>query len=101
MTFRKFTFPNNPLLGIIQLKLGKINLYLDQLQLAIHHLREAADVLKISHGERSRLIRDKLNPLLVEAQKKLVEAQRLKVEQDAAAEDEDEDDEEDKEEIAA
>lgn len=94
MTFSKFTFPNNPLLGIIQLKLGKINLYLEQYQLAIHHLREAADVLKISHGEHSRLIKDKLNPLMVDAQRKLVEAQRLKAEQDAAAEDEDEDEEE-------
>lgn len=90
MTFRKYTFPNNPLIGIIQLKLGKIYLYLDQLQLAIHHFREAANVLKISNGENSRLVKDKLNPLLVEAQIKIVEAQRLK----AAAEDEDEEDEE-------
>lgn len=94
MTFRKYTFPNNPLIGIIQLKLGKIYLYLDQLQLAIHHFREAADVLKISNGENSRLMKDKLNPLVVEAQRKIVEAQLMKDERDAAAEDEEEEDEE-------
>lgn len=54
----------NPMTGLLHLKLGKILIYQDEDKLALHHLTEAYQILKITHGVNSRLFRDELLPLL-------------------------------------
>lgn len=97
----------------MHLKLGKILLHVEQLQLALHHLREAADVLKvrffdlrilriqhfnvflnlqISHGDFARLTKEHLNPLLGQAQKAFNKAAKQKAYAAAHEDDEDEED---------
>jgi len=75
----------------VHLKLGKINLYLGNYQQAISNIRDAVDVLKITHGEHSHMMRDIVNPLLLNAQAQLAESQRIA----ALESDEDDDDDED------
>lgn len=77
--FRYHTSPLNPLVGIDNLKLGKIYPHLNEFQTAIHHIREAGEVLKITHGDQSRLMRDFVRPLLRETQIMLEESQRIKL----------------------
>lgn len=74
----------------MHLKLGKINLFLGEYQTAVHHIREATDVLKITHGEHAHIMRDIVNPLLLDAQGRLAESQRIIR---RAQEDEDDDEE--------
>ncbi|CAG9810288.1 unnamed protein product [Chironomus riparius] len=74
-----YTSPLNPLVGIDHLKLGKIYPHLNEFQTAIHHIREAGDVLKFTHGDQSRVMRDFVRPLLRETQIMLEESQRIKM----------------------
>lgn len=60
------------------MKLGKIYPLLNEFQTAIHHLREAGDVLKVTHGDQSKHMRDFVRPLLTETQLMLEESQRIK-----------------------
>jgi hypothetical protein len=75
--FSYYTSPLNPLVGIDHLKLGKIYPHLNEFQKAIHHIREAGDVLKLTHGDQSRLMRDLVRPLLRETQIMLEESQKM------------------------
>jgi hypothetical protein len=77
--FSFYTSPLNPLVGIDHLKLGKIYPHLNEFQTAIHHIREAGDVLKLTHGDQSRIMRDFVRPLLRETQIMLEESQRIKM----------------------
>lgn len=89
--FRYYTSEFNPLVGIAQLKIGKIYPHLNEFQSAIHHIREAGDVLKVTHGDQSRHMRDFVRPLLAETQFLLEESQRI---QRPPSDDEDEEEEE-------
>lgn len=75
--FRYYTSDYNPLIGIAQLKLGKIYPNLNEFQTAISHLREAGDVLKITHGDQSKVCREFVRPLLAETQQMLEQSQRV------------------------
>ena len=43
---------NHPMLGIQILKVGKLQLWLEQLPAALQSFTQAGDILKISHGEK-------------------------------------------------
>lgn len=88
--FRHYTSQFNPLVGIAELKLGKIYPHLNEFQTALSHLREAGDVLKVTHGDQSKHMRDFVRPLLAETQFLLEESQRIQ----KPDSDEDEDEEE-------
>lgn len=60
---------------------------MNEFQAALHHLREAGDVLRVSHGDQSKHMRDFVRPLTAETQLLLEESQRIKV---TAEEDEEE-----------
>lgn len=62
--FRKYNGDLNPLLGILYMKVGKINLYLDNITNASKWLREAESILKITHGESHSLYKEQLIPIL-------------------------------------
>lgn len=75
--FRHYTSEYNPLIGIDLLKLGKILPHLNEFQAAIRHIRDAEDVLKVTHGEQSKVVREFVKPLLIDAQHLLEESQRI------------------------
>lgn len=78
--FRFYTTELNPLIGLAELKLGKIcaTNAVSDFRSSLRHLREAGDVLKITHGEQSRVMNDFVRPLTVESQHLLDESQRVK-----------------------
>lgn len=65
--FTKYCGKQNPLLGLIYMKLGKILLHRNQQKEALHNLIKARDIIKISHGEEHSLYRTHLIPLLMDA----------------------------------
>lgn len=75
--FRFYTSEYNPLIGIDLLKLGKILPHVNEFQSAITHIRNAGDVLKVTHGEQSKVVTDFVKPLLIDAQRMLEESQRI------------------------
>lgn len=77
--FRFYTTELNPLIGLAELKLGKIcaTNAVSDFRTSLRHLREAGDVLKITHGDQSRVMNDYVRPLTVESQHLLDESQRV------------------------
>lgn len=65
--FTKYCGKQNPLLGLIYMKLGKILLHRDQQKEALHNLIKARDIIKISHGQEHSLYQTHLIPLLMDA----------------------------------
>ncbi|GAB0092961.1 histone-lysine N-methyltransferase SMYD3 [Sergentomyia squamirostris] len=65
--FRKYNGDFNPLLGLLYMKLGKIELLLNQVREAQEHLLEASNILRITHGESHSLYKTQLIPLLMQA----------------------------------
>lgn len=57
LNFRHYTSQFNPLAGLVHLKLGKIYPHLNEFQEALSHIREAGDILKVTHGDQSRIMR--------------------------------------------
>ncbi|XP_017789318.1 PREDICTED: histone-lysine N-methyltransferase SMYD3 [Habropoda laboriosa] len=56
-----------PLIGILYLMIGKIQLYLEKPKLALEALKKASAVLTITHGEKHAVMREYLRPLLYQA----------------------------------
>lgn len=65
--FRKYHGAWNPLLGLLHMKLGKIQLYEQHAKEALHHLEEALRILTVTHGRDHRLLSEQLYPLLLQA----------------------------------
>lgn len=66
--FKKYNGDLNPLLGLLYMKIGKIQLYQEQMTNdAVNTLKNAANILKITHGDKHSLFKDQLIPLLMEA----------------------------------
>ncbi|XP_014092807.2 histone-lysine N-methyltransferase SMYD3 [Bactrocera oleae] len=65
--FRKYYGDWHPLLGMLHLKIGKIQLYKSQLTAAINNLKEAQKILQVTHGLDHSLIRDQLQHMLAQA----------------------------------
>lgn len=57
----------HPLMGLLNLKLGKILLYKQETKKSLEYLKEAYRILKITHGETSPIFRKELRPLLEQA----------------------------------
>lgn len=76
-TCRSYSSNYNPLAGLAELKLGKILPHLNEFQQSLHHIREAGDILKVTHGDQSRVMRDFVRPLLADSQAMLEESQRV------------------------
>uniref|UniRef100_A0A1B0CCT8 MYND-type domain-containing protein n=2 Tax=Lutzomyia longipalpis TaxID=7200 RepID=A0A1B0CCT8_LUTLO len=62
--FRKYNGDFNPLLGLLYMKLGKIELYLEHIAVAREYLLEASKILRVTHGETHSLYAKQLIPLL-------------------------------------
>lgn len=65
--FSKYNGDFNPLLGLLHMKVGKIQLFKNSSRDALHNLNRASDILKITHGEDHNLYRNELVPLLIQA----------------------------------
>lgn len=65
--YRKYGGDFNPLLGLLHMKVGKIQLFNGCSKEALHNLNKASDVLKVTHGEENNLYRSELVPLLIQA----------------------------------
>ncbi|XP_001995690.2 histone-lysine N-methyltransferase SMYD3-like [Drosophila grimshawi] len=65
--FGKYHGAWNPLVGLLHMKLGKIQLYERNYKLAVHHLQEAQRILSVTHGHDHRLLVDQLRPLMLQA----------------------------------
>lgn len=63
----KYNGDFNPLLGLLHMKVGKIQLFINQPKEALHNLNKASDIIKITHGEDHNLYRNELVPLLIQA----------------------------------
>lgn len=61
----------HPLLGILYLKLGKLNLFLQCVEAAFDWLIKAQNILKVTHGERHPLFRNDLKPLIAQAREEM------------------------------
>lgn len=64
---RKYNGDFNPLLGLLHMKVGKIQLFKSNAKEALHNLNKASDILKTTHGEEHDLYRNELVPLLIQA----------------------------------
>ncbi|XP_026276432.1 histone-lysine N-methyltransferase SMYD3 isoform X2 [Frankliniella occidentalis] len=69
--YRQYYGITHPLLGILYLKLGKLNLYLQCVEAALDWLLKAQDILRITHGERHPLYRNDVMPLIAQARQEL------------------------------
>lgn len=58
------------------MKLGKIYPHLNEFQEALSHIREAGDILKVTHGDQSRIMRC-VRELLSQTQALYEESQRM------------------------
>lgn len=65
--FRKYNGDFNPLVGLLHMKVGKIQLFKGQSKQALHNLNRASDILKVTHGEEHNLYRRELVPMLIQA----------------------------------
>lgn len=64
---RKYNGDFNPLLGLLHMKVGKIQLFNGDLKEALHNLNKSSDILKVTHGEEHNLYKKELVPLLIQA----------------------------------
>lgn len=64
--FTKYNGRTNPLLGLLYMKIGKIQLYVNKMEEAKTSLMKAEQILKISHGNSHSLYREQLIPLLIQ-----------------------------------
>lgn len=71
--YRKYNGDFNPLLGLLYMKVGKIQLFKGQSKEALHNLNKASEILKITHGEDHHLYRVELVPMLIQAAAELPE----------------------------
>ncbi|XP_030567936.1 histone-lysine N-methyltransferase SMYD3 [Drosophila novamexicana] len=65
--FAKYHGAWNPLLGLLHMKLGKIQLYERNYKQAVYHLQEAQRILNVTHGRDHRLLLEQLHPLMLQA----------------------------------
>lgn len=56
----------NPLTGLLQLKLAKLQLNEGKVKECVYHLRQASDILKITHSNTSSLYKMEVIPLIQE-----------------------------------
>lgn len=65
--FRNYYGDWNPLLGLLYMKLAKIQLHESYLQEAVLNFQEARKILEVTHGHDHSLIQSELKPLLLQA----------------------------------
>lgn len=65
--YRKYYTDRHPMLGILYMKLGKIELFLGNPKIAMEYLHNAQQVLLITHGRDHSLYRNELRDLLQQA----------------------------------
>ncbi|KAI8125316.1 hypothetical protein FF38_09224 [Lucilia cuprina] len=65
--FRKYYGNWNPLLGLLYLKLAKIQLHESWLKEALENFTEARKILEVTHGRDHSLIQTQLKPLMLQA----------------------------------
>lgn len=90
---RKHTLEYNPLIGLIYMKIGKIQKHLQNYSDAIDNLKAAGEVLKITHGEESALYKEH-EALVQQAQQENSELQARRLREAMGSDDEDEEDDE-------
>ncbi|XP_053692913.1 histone-lysine N-methyltransferase SMYD3 [Sabethes cyaneus] len=65
--FSKYYGPFHPLYGLLLLKIGKIQLFVKQVELALKHINESEKIIRVTHGEQHDLYKKQLVPLLCQA----------------------------------
>ncbi|XP_037928610.1 histone-lysine N-methyltransferase SMYD3-like, partial [Teleopsis dalmanni] len=65
--YRKYYGDWHPMLGLLHMKLGKIELYKNCLKEASSNLRSSIKILEITHGQGHSLVKEILLPLLMQA----------------------------------
>ncbi|XP_058816453.1 histone-lysine N-methyltransferase SMYD3 [Topomyia yanbarensis] len=65
--FIKYNGPFHPLYGLLLLKIGKIQLFVKQVEQALKNINNSEKVLRITHGEEHDLYKKQLVPLLCQA----------------------------------
>lgn len=63
----KYNGDLNPLLGLLHMKVGKIQLFKNSPKEALHNLNCASEILEKTHGKEHNLCRNELAPLLIQA----------------------------------
>lgn len=71
MYFRFYYGENNPNVGMMLLKLGKICSYLEKLEDAVRYLKQAETILRVSHGTTHPAYREELMPIIAQLQEEL------------------------------
>ncbi|XP_055903377.1 histone-lysine N-methyltransferase SMYD3 [Eupeodes corollae] len=64
--FRKYYGPWNPLLGLLYVKVAKLQLYEGFFKEAQHNLKEAFKIIEVTHGRDHSLYKDTLSSLMVQ-----------------------------------
>lgn len=65
--FKKYNGPFHPLHGLLLLKIGKIQLYVKQVEKALKNINESEKIIRVTHGEQHDLYKKQLVPLLCQA----------------------------------
>jgi [histone H3]-lysine4/36 N-trimethyltransferase SMYD len=64
---RKYNGDYSALLGVMCVKLGKLQLYMNRQRDALEMFKEASKILKVTHGEYHSLYKEDLVPLMMQA----------------------------------
>lgn len=64
---REYNGDFNPMLGLLHMKVGKIQLLKNYPKEALRNLNKASNILKVTHGEDNNLYKIELVPLLIQA----------------------------------
>ncbi|XP_055547017.1 histone-lysine N-methyltransferase SMYD3 [Wyeomyia smithii] len=65
--FKKYNGPFHPLYGLLLLKIGKIQLFVKQVEQALKNINESEKIIRVTHGEQHDLYKKQLVPLLCQA----------------------------------
>lgn len=69
--FQKYQGKWNPVLGIFYLKLGKLELFKENLKQALDCFETSKEILQITHGKEHTIFHSELSPLLYQARSEI------------------------------
>ncbi|XP_058449931.1 histone-lysine N-methyltransferase SMYD3 [Malaya genurostris] len=65
--FKKYNGTYHPLYGLLLLKIGKIQLFVKQVEKALKNISDSEKIIRVTHGEEHDLYKKQLVPLLCQA----------------------------------
>lgn len=69
--FQKYHGKWNPVLGIFYLKLGKLELFKENLKEALDCFEKSKEILQVTHGKEHTIFHSELSPLLYQAKSEM------------------------------